>query len=697
MTIDERPRGFLAAFFATLALIGLGIVATNVIVDPFWRFDLVSIRGFNAQRPVFSSYARMGKAGVDCRIRPAQVALGTSRAEVGIDPSYPAWNSVAGPVYNFALAGLGLKELTMMFTHAVSVSPNLKRATIGLDFLMFNANREAVVFGTEVLDFDPERLLKGPSDSCLRSLLYDADSFLGITGLFYSFKTVMEQRSDRDTTNFDNAMAWLSLYNKDGFRDQFDTLSNLIPIRGSRGLFLDAQEVAYVGHVWRPAPDKRYCFARPGQPDTTQVFRDFVDDIYRSGVDVRLYLEPMHARMMLALQDAGLWPQFEDWKRGVVAILDEEARKLGKPPLPLFDFSGFNSVTDDVIPPPDDRSRKVKFFWEPSHYKKAAGDLILDRILGYAPPDHHLPDDFGTKLSPANIEDWLIQTRVAGQQYRAVEPEEAAIVKGAVDRAMEDGEGSNCGAYMPLLTEAANDLRRGDQAGAETAIARATTIDEKGRQRADHEGVAYREPFAATLRIVRAGGRIEPRLSGWVAYQERGQKRAAEGDNKGAADDFEQAIRMIEQTPNPALYFLRGNALFAISDNAEAAKMFEIGLSQDPTNESLKGLLQQTKARMTAGQSNDWVAYQEQGQKRAAEGDNKGAADDFAQAIRLIGATPNPALYFLCGNALIAISDDAGASKMFETGLSQDPTNETLKGLLQQTQARMAARQPTVH
>jgi hypothetical protein len=129
-------------------------------------------------------------------------------------------------------------------------------------------------------------------------------------------------------------------------------------------VFGDAQEFVYADRVWRAPPDKRYCSKRPGQPDTMQVFRGLVDDIYRSGIDVRLYLEPMHARMMLALQDAGLWPQFEDWKRGLVAIMDEEARKLGKAPLPLFDFSGFNSITDDKIPSADDRSHTAKWFWD---------------------------------------------------------------------------------------------------------------------------------------------------------------------------------------------------------------------------------------------------------------------------------------------------------------------------------------------
>jgi tetratricopeptide (TPR) repeat protein len=200
---------------------------------------------------------------------------------------------------------------------------------------------------------------------------------------------------------------------------------------------------------------------------------------------------------------------------------------------------------------------------------------------------------------PNNIEDWLAQTRTAGRQYRKAEPQEAALVKNAVDRAMEGQDGANCGTYMPLLFKASDDLQHGNRAGAEQAIASAEEINRADHQPAEQEGVTYREAaFATSLQTIRAGGRIEPRLNDWVAYQTRGRKRAAEGDNRGAADDFAHAIQMIGATPNPALYFLRGNALAAISDNAGALKMFEAGLSQDPKNDTLKGLIEKTKASM---------------------------------------------------------------------------------------------------
>ncbi len=601
---NQDRRGFLVSFFATLMLAGLLMTTINVVIDPFWRFDLVSIQGINAYRPVFSSYSRMAKAGVMCRMRPKQVAFGTSRAEVGIDPSYPAWNTVQGPVYNFALAGLALKELSMMFTDAVNVSPDLKRATIGLDFLMFNANREAVVFGTEVLGFDPARLLQSRFDTCVGSLWHDVNEYLGIDGLYFSYKTIVEQPKDRDdTSDFPSVTKWLALYNKLGFRDQFDVLDKYIPSRGARATFGDEQEFTYVDRIWRAGPDRRYCFTRPGQPDTMKVFRDLVDTIYRSGVNVRLYMEPLHSRMMLALQDAGLWLQFEDWKRAVITINEEEAGKFGKPPMPLFDFSGFNSITNVSIPQAEDRTHVVKWFWEPSHYKKATGDLILSRVLDDVSPERPAPNYFGVRLSENNIDDWLIQTRIAGQKYRSSEPQEAALVKAAVDRAMERQDGANCGAYMPPLIDASDALKHGDRAAAEMAIASAVAVDRTDRTRAEQEGVAYREPaFATSLQNVRAGRRIEPNLNDWIAYQARGQKRAAEGDNLGAADDLASAIRLLG-APNPALYFLRGNALMAIANYTDALTMFEIGLSQDPNNETLKVLIQRAKASLAVQQT----------------------------------------------------------------------------------------------
>ena len=119
----NHPRAFVSVFLGLTVLATTAMMAINVIVDPFWRFDLVNIHSFNARRTsVFDLYARLGKAGVVCRLRPPSRDLGTSRVEVGIDPTLQAGQR-AQPVYNLGLAGMGLNELILTLQHAIHASP----------------------------------------------------------------------------------------------------------------------------------------------------------------------------------------------------------------------------------------------------------------------------------------------------------------------------------------------------------------------------------------------------------------------------------------------------------------------------------------------------------------------------------------------------------------------------------------------
>jgi tetratricopeptide (TPR) repeat protein len=581
---SQSPRRFLQAFAAAIVIGLVTMVAINIVIDPFWRFDLVTVPSINGQRPLFANFLRMSKAGVVCRLRPAQIAIGTSRVEIGMDPNHPAWATAPGPVYNYALGGLGLRELSLNLRHAKNAG-HVKRAVIGLDFLMFNANREASVFGTEVLDFDEAQLVLGPNDGCWSAFFYNANRFIGPQGLIFSFLTVTHQLKEPNS----NPEAWV-LYDKDGFRSYFPLA--LLSVPSSRIFFSDAQEKYYVSKIWRPPPSERYCFTAAGGQNTMDTFRDMVRFARQSNMDARFYLEPLHARMMLALQDAGLWPQFEDWKRGIVTILSEEAQESGKPPFPLWDFSDFNSVTDEHIPSFDDETTRMKWFWEPSHYKKETGDMILDRVLDYHRIERVDPADFGVKLSLENIESWLVNTRTAGRDYVRAEPNEASFVRDVVDRALAGSDGSNCGYYMDELRIASAAVRRGDKESANKAIERAKAIDERDRRRAVETGVAYREPgFDLALQAAEAGKAIPPNLDSWTAYQQRAIERDAAGDYLGAAQDLAHAIR--NGPPNAALHYLRGIALLHAINSAEAATEFEAGLKLDPRNAALQHLLNQ--------------------------------------------------------------------------------------------------------
>jgi len=591
---SDNPRGFLKATTLGAIATGLVVMTINMVIDPYRRFELITIPGVNAQRNQFANEERMAKAEAVCRVQPVSIAMGSSRVEVAIDPRHPGWSKISGPTYNLGLAGSGLRELYLTLQHAVYGSPHLRLAVIGLDFEMFNAHREAVIFGTEVLGFDPRRLLSSSADSCMRVFLHDFDALLGIKALAASFATVETQMAEADRLDVNKINDWIALFNADGFRDNFDALKLRATKYGYREIFGIGQEIYYTKRVWRPPPEERYCFTRNGQPSTLDVFGQMVRFARQSGIDVRFFIAPMHARMMLALQEVGLWPQFENWKRSLVTILAEEAQESGKPPFPLWDFSGFNSVTTEHVPPAGDRTTVVQGFWEPSHAKKEIGDIMLDRILDYRASQRTPADDFGILLSPSNIETVLTNTRRAGHEYSRAEPEEAKLVKHLVNEAMLGTDGSNCGFDIEALRDGSEAMRKGDLVQAEAAFARAIAIHEADRRRFSELGVPFRESgFEGALQRAREGEELAPTLSDWQAYQARGNERANRGNLRGALEDYSHAIRI--GPPNPALHFLRGTTRLRMSDFPGAIQDFEAGLKFQPKNPTFLELLERAK------------------------------------------------------------------------------------------------------
>src|SRR5262245_15888556 len=126
----------------TLVLIGFTLLpplllgAFVIAVDPYYLFGSPSFAGINAVRPYYETNIFSAKLYQMWRIRPEAVALGSSRAEVGLDPRHPGW--VDSRTFNFGLPGSTSYEIMLAFLHAQSAGQPLKQAVVGLDFFGFN-------------------------------------------------------------------------------------------------------------------------------------------------------------------------------------------------------------------------------------------------------------------------------------------------------------------------------------------------------------------------------------------------------------------------------------------------------------------------------------------------------------------------------------------------------------------------------
>ncbi len=590
MFFNNSSKAFFLSFFITFLTLPLLWILFNVVIDPYWFFKFVEIKGLNALKPQVTHEIRLAKAHHIYRIQPSNIILGSSRVELGIDPTYAAWKNFPGYTYNMALSGVGIEELYKTMQHSYFASKNLKLVVIGLDFFMFNAHRENVVFSTEVINFDEGRLLLSSSDFYLNKLFHDCDFFLGGKATLASWKTLQQNLTD---------LSQHDIYFYNGLRDPLYNPLRIMTEANASRLIFSQQERSYLNQIWRAGPQKRYCFSF-NNINTLKTFRDIVDFAYNKGIDVRFFINPEHARMLLAVKEGGLWVQFEDWKRGMVKVLNEEAKRYQKKPFPLWDFSGFNSVTTEPIPVEGDKTTKMAWYWEGSHYKMQTGEAILNKVLNYPTPLDVNVKDFGILLNPDIVENHLKTIRDKMTLYENNFPKEVQFIKTVVKEVLKDSNGSNCGHDFEQLIVGSEALQKGDLKTANLAFDHALEIHLQEKKRAEEIGVPFREDqFMAHLEKVQNGQLIERTPLDWIGYQTRANEKKAKGDLGGAVSDYTKAIEKVN-TPNTALYYLRGITYVELKDHKRAIQDFKIGLELEPNNKTLAVLLKQSEEALKA-------------------------------------------------------------------------------------------------
>jgi hypothetical protein len=373
--------------------------AFNLLIDPFDIYDMPRIKGFNADKTQVATHLRLTKAYAVRAIRPQGIVLGSSRAERGLDPDHPGWSGNVKPVYNLAFAAANIYEIMRYLQHAHCISP-LKQIVIGLDFFTFNANTE------NKSDFLEERLCKEKEYEHVSVIVHDKiQTILSADAVKASISTIKGANRGEE--------AKLYLSNGQVYWDYGKEKTKKI---GCRNAFLESDRI-YLNNY------KFNLYDNSGR-STLRYLAEIVRLARRDNIDLRLFISPDHARMLEAMKLAGLWPQYEEWKRALVALLEADASaNVGKEPFLLWDFSGYNSITVEAVPEPSDLQSSMRFYWESSHYKKEAGDLILNRIFG---KEMLKENDFGVVVSTRNIEQHLWSIRLKQKEYERTHPEDMA-------------------------------------------------------------------------------------------------------------------------------------------------------------------------------------------------------------------------------------------------------------------------------
>jgi len=426
MTSDKANFKYTGVLFASAVLVLAVAALINSIVDPFGMYRISDIEGFNANKPAIYNRVRLLKAYEVRRIKPNSIILGSSRVHLGFNPSHTAWAENYERRYNLAFDGAMTKEMYAYLVHA-NATGHLQHVILGLDsYHMSHAP------GSTRPGFDSSLLMNRYAWlNTARMLAADFKLLISLSTLLESIATVRGQ-SHADPV-------WLA---QDGqrlgevfFRRPHENYQRF----GPRYYFdeIDKMEIGFKLE-WRipVAPQRQYHPEPPVEKDpiTSLGYIEMIIDYCRThDIDLSIFFTPSHVHQLEISKATGGWPAVENGKRKLVNLIEQDKmRRPDKDPIPVYDFSGYSSITTEPLPEKESRDEML-YYWESSHFKEVVGDMVLDRLLGSNQSGRQVPEDFGVLLTSESIEQVLVRDRESQAAYSASHPLEIQAITAWVE------------------------------------------------------------------------------------------------------------------------------------------------------------------------------------------------------------------------------------------------------------------------
>ncbi len=389
-------KRYVILFTATVAGLMALLAGINILVDPYGMFALVRIAGFNASETRMS-YGRALKSIQVCRDEYDVLLVGSSRIMFGLNHRSAA---LAGhKAYNAGVYSLTLEELGPTTEYAAACLP-LNRVIIGLDFEAF------------VVDQDLGK-------DFARSAFAGQGSLRTILGMILSHKMLKDSLG----TIRDNMAGKVPLYRGHGF---FDYPKTDIPFQRR----IEANLRRMVAKFKRVST-RRY------DPGDMAVISRAIERLDAETERVDIFIQPVHAIRMELYWRLGYSADYAAWLKDIADLVETLNRKARrKRNVRLWNFSGFNSITS--APALADGTAAGHWYFEDSHYRPRTGDLILARIMGVAPERVPVPRDFGSLVTPLNVDAEFAKIREGREIYIGSRPLETKLLERLMGKAAPD-------------------------------------------------------------------------------------------------------------------------------------------------------------------------------------------------------------------------------------------------------------------
>ncbi len=356
----RRYLAYCLIFFLALSLI---TVAINYRVDPYLVFGSARTEGFNKIKADINEHVRLSKAYYP-KIGEWDILLaGNSRIEMGLNPRHHCFKELQANVYNLGIPGAGVGQQLGYALDIIYEQP-VKEVFLSVDFVDFlipggtsPPSDQADWMANKGLRyrFDGSR---NPDYRWNRTQDYFRALF-SLDALVSSVRTVISQsvdQPDRDDFGFNPA---------NDFR-------LAVTVEGPNALF--AQKTAVLEAKYAKPWGLSY---RDGSlARDFAILDEFLDIAESREIRVTLFTNPFHENFWSLLRRQGLHDLHDQW----LGMLVEHTRRRAASAV-LWDFSMDSEFIHEKVPAPGVKSGPLRWFWEPSHYRRELGDLMLDTML----------------------------------------------------------------------------------------------------------------------------------------------------------------------------------------------------------------------------------------------------------------------------------------------------------------------------
>jgi hypothetical protein len=166
-----------------------------------------------------------------------------------------------------------------------------------------------------------------------------------------------------------------------------------------------------------------------GYSPAIAALREMLKDFEQgSAKELVLFITPTHAWALEAVDLVGRWPEYEAWRRLLVAEVQQANGRLAPGrSVTLWDFDGHHCIASQAV-----RSSEVPFWDNVDHHNSDVARMMLAQMRGYpsrVAASGCRTTEFGTRLTAANIDAHLQRLRHLKADYRGNFPDQVDAVE----------------------------------------------------------------------------------------------------------------------------------------------------------------------------------------------------------------------------------------------------------------------------